>query len=213
MSARRLVIAFVMFSVLLLAGACDTSSRDASNTIPTTGADGLPALTVAPVSHRDTYERDEFGDGWRDADGDCLNTRAEVLIAESNVRPTVAGCKVRAGEWSDPWSLITTTDPAALGIDHMVALANAWRSGAWAWTRDRRVAFANDLRDPDALNALITSENDRKGDSGPDGWRPPDRTTWCRYARSWARIKAQWGLTVTHDEWLALRAMVETCPR
>ena len=107
MSGRRLLVAIVLPCGLLLASACDTSPRDASKpatttstttttttttTITTTtGPDGLPALTVAPVSHRESYERDEFGDGWRDADGDCLNTRAEVLIAESTVRPTVSG--------------------------------------------------------------------------------------------------------------------------
>ncbi len=118
---------------------------------------------------------------------------------------------MKTGKWTDPWSGVVTTVAHDFQIDHTVPLANAWRSGAWSWTRARRVAYANDLADTDHLVAIATSENESKGDSGPDAWRPPARTSWCRYAVDWDHIKAKWHLTATSGEWTALEQMAGTC--
>ena len=110
---------------------------------------------------------------------------------------TARDCTVKTGLWTDPWSGRTTTVAHDLQIDHTVPLANAWRSGAWAWTHDQRVAYANDLADPDHLVAIISSENESKGDDGPDAWKPPNRAAWCRYALAWDHIESKWHLTAT----------------
>jgi hypothetical protein len=107
----------------------------------------------------------------------------------------------RSRRRTHPTSTLTTPCP----------LANAWRSGAWAWNGAQRIAFANDLSEPDHLNAIDLSENRKKGDSGPEDWKPPDSTSWCRYAQAWARIKARWNLTATQAEWDALAAMTADC--
>lgn len=171
----------------------------------------LPTLATAEP-HPGGYDRDQFR-AWIDADDDCQDTRAEVLIAESQVpvQLSVDGCTVVAGQWIDPWSGEVDTQASALDVDHTVPLANAWRSGAYAWDAARREAFANDLTDPDALIAIPAGENRSKSDDGPEAWKPPDPTSWCRYAIVWARIKARWELTATAAEWEVLLARAGTC--
>ena len=173
---------------------------------------GIPQLTVADPQPAG-YDRDHFGD-WIDADGDCQNTRAEVLIAESQVPVTftsASGCTVASGHWTDPWSGTVNTAASALDVDHTVPLANAWRSGAWAWSPQQRIDFANDLSHPEHLIGIPLGENRSKGDDGPEGWKPPDPGSWCAYAQAWTAIKARWGLTASADEWAAVLDMASTC--
>jgi hypothetical protein len=221
--------AAVVLAALTLLAACSgepsPQRRRASPTRPTTpppsalGASGtgslpggIPQLVIAEP-HLDGYDRDLFG-GEGDADHDCQNTRAEVLIAESRIPVTFtssASCTVATGQWVDPWSGAVTTSAPALEVDHTVALANAWRSGAWAWTAEQRLAFANDLADNGHLIAIPSAENQSKADDGPDGWRPPLGTAWCAYARVWTAIKARWNLSATPVEWSAILEMARTC--
>jgi hypothetical protein len=170
-------------------------------------------LTIAAPSHEDSYARDTDFGGWIDVDG-CQNTRATLLIRTSRVPVTFTSskrCTVKTGKWVDPWSSAVSPLAHDFQIDHTVPLANAWRSGAWSWTHDRRVAYANDLADKDHLVPILSAENEAKGDRGPDEWKPPMVASWCRYALDWDRIKAKWRLTATPGEWAALVRMAATC--
>jgi hypothetical protein len=173
----------------------------------------LVALTISPQSHASSYDRlSEFG-GFKDQNG-CEDTRAVLLIHESRAPVTfteATDCTVKSGRWTDPWSGVTTTVAHDLDIDHTVPLDNAWVSGAWAWSHDQRVAYANDLTDTDQLVPILVSENRSKGDRGPDAWKPPLASSWCRYALDWDHIKAKWHLTATTTEWAALTQMAGTC--
>lgn len=146
---------------------------------------------------------------WIDDDGDCQDTRQEVLIDESLIRPTLdpRGCRVIAGLWRDEYTGATYTDPGDLDVDHRVPLANAHRSGAWAWDRNRKRAYANDLTDPPHLVAVSASANRSKGDRGPESWRPPLREDWCHYVTTWRAVKQRWALTTTPEEERAIREM------
>lgn len=86
---------------------------------------------------------------------------------DSRVPVTITGgCDIVTGDWSSYLDGYSTTSPAELDVDHTVALAEAWDSGAWAWDTPRRQAFANDLDTPGALRAVSAAENQRKSDRG-----------------------------------------------
>ena len=174
----------------------------------------VKSITVAErPSEIPDYDRDDW-DHWSDADRDCQNTRQEVLIAESSVAVRFKDdreCRVASGKWTDPYTGDTVEDPGKLDVDHMVPLANAHASGGHSWSEERKELYANSLRYSEHLVAVTASANRSKGADGPDGWRPPDRTYWCRYASDWIVIKNEWGLTATEAEAAALREMLETC--
>ena len=172
------------------------------------------SLTIAePPDDLPRYDRDDWRH-WTDDDRDCQDTRQEVLVAESRSRVTYVDdrqCRVEAGRWWDPYTGAVLTDPGDLDVDHLVPLANAHRSGGWAWSEERKRLFANDLGYDAHLIAVTASANRAKGAKGPEEWRPPDESYWCEYATAWSRVKRAWDLTVTHAEAMALREMLKTC--
>jgi hypothetical protein len=110
---------------------------------------------------RSGYERSKFR-LWVDANGDCQDTRAEVLAAESLVR--VRGCDIQTGKWRSYYDGVVTRDSTAFDIDHLVPLAEAWDSGARGWSADTRERYANDLGDPRTLVAVTAGSNRSKSD-------------------------------------------------
>jgi len=159
------------------------------------------------------YDRGEWR-SWFDADGDCQDTRQEVLIEESNIPVTFESsnqCRVASGDWTGPYTNTAVDNPSDLDIDHMVPLANAHRSGGWTWSKEQKASFANDISYSGHLIATTASANRSKGSRGPEEWRPPDETYWCAYAVDWISIKGRWDLTATDGEWNALRDMLDTC--
>lgn len=173
----------------------------------------IDMVVVAPEADADSYERELFGSGWIDADGDGCDTRAEVLIEESTSMAQVDafGCGVVTGDWVSIYDGVETTNPGDLDIDHVVALGEAWRSGASRWDEATRLAFANDLEYPEALIAVSASSNRSKGDRDPADWRPPSEASWCGYVRTWASAKVRWALTADQAEVDALRDMASSC--
>lgn len=132
------------------------------------------------------YNRDEWG-RWYDPDKDCQDTRQEVLVAESEVPVTYVDplkpCRVLTGKWLDPYSGQTYTDPAALQIDHVVALEEAHLAGGWAWTLEQKKAYANDLTNPNHLQAASIYSNTSKGSRPPTVWMPPNVAYRCEYLK------------------------------
>lgn len=177
----------------------ETSTTITVPVTPTRGDGLVDELVVAP-EHLEGYDRDRF-EHWIDADHDRCNTRCEVLEAER--RPDVG--------WVSIYDGLVTRDPALLEIDHVVALAEAWRSGAWGWDDARREAFANDLDEPGALIAVSSRSNQSKADKDPAEWRPPLQASWCEWAGSWTRVKIKWDLTADPAEVEALRAILAGC--
>jgi hypothetical protein len=169
-------------------------------------------LRIAPEGPRTGYARSLFRH-WVDDDGDGCNTREEVLVAESTVpaRTDPATCAVLAGQWTSVYDGVMTDDPRALEIDHVVALGEAWDSGASAWDANRRRAFANDLDEPAALVAVTSATNQAKGDSDPAQWRPPRPEAGCGFARDWVTVKLRWDLSADEAEAAALRDMLAAC--
>ena len=193
----------------------ETVSSTASPT-PESGAPStvILALEVAEVSNDlPAYSRDDWRH-WTDEDGDCQDTRNEVLQAESLADVTYRSdqrCRVATGQWRAPYSDTLVTVPSDLDVDHMVPLANAHRSGAWKWSPERKRQYANYLGDPNHLIAVTARANRSKSDKGPEEWKPPELSYWCRYAVDWVTIKYSWDLTATAVEFAALEEMLATC--
>ena len=142
------------------------------------------------------YYRKEWHPRWRDADGDCQDTRHEVLAEESLIPVTLSpdGCKVVAGQWFDPYSGETFTSPCNLDIDHLVPLKEAHISGGNTWSTEKKRKYANDLSSPATLIAVSRSENRSKKAKDPAKWLPPNHAYHCEYVRLWKEVKMKWGL-------------------
>ena len=196
-----------------------TPSADAPSPDPdlvTPNPAGAVVLTLEVAETPDDlpgYDRDDWRH-WRDEDRDCQDARQEVLVAESLMPvefKSADQCKVLSGSWIGPYTGTLVDDPSRLDVDHMVPLANAHRSGGWAWDKERKAKYANSLDYDDHLVATTSAANRAKGSDGPEDWRPPDESYWCDYAIDWITIKHNWGLTATAREAQALDDMLETC--
>ena len=155
------------------------------------------------------YKRSAFKH-WIDADKNGCNTRAEVLIEEAIVKPKIGPkCKLTSGKWLSAFDGKTITNASQLDVDHMVPLAEAWRSGAWKWTSAQRQAFANDLENSEVLIAVSAATNRSKGDKDPSLWMPAKDQ--CVYTQNWISIKVKYSLTADLQEVEKLNSLVSTC--
>lgn len=169
---------------------------------------GLPVAKEDPTG----YERDLFTH-WIDDDGDGCDTRDEVLLAEATTESSVGPrCTLGGGHWYSYYDNATWSEPADLDIDHLVPLAEAWASGASAWTPAQRRAYANDLGDERSLVAVTDNVNQAKADQDPATWLPSYEPARCRYLGEWVAVKLRWRLTVDTAEQAALTTWAARCP-
>ncbi|MFD5185330.1 HNH endonuclease family protein [Streptomyces sp. NPDC058372] len=156
----------------------------------------VAALESADES-RTGYSRTVFKH-WTAGDNptDGCNTRKEVLIAEAIIAPEVGPrCSITGGAWFSYYDEVTVDGAGGLDIDHMVPLAEAWDSGASAWTAARREAYANDQGQASSLVAVTARTNRSKSDHDPAEWLPPTPGALCRYGAEWTATKLRWNLT------------------
>jgi len=166
----------------------------------------LESLRGSP-EQRTGYDRDLFVH-WSDVDGDGCDTRREVLIRDSRVESVLdqnRTCWVDSGLWYSHYDGEWVQDPSSLDIDHLVPLAEAWDSGAHAWSPEQREAFAND---EGALVAVTARSNRSKGAADPPDWMPPNSDFTCPYVAGWVATKARWDLSVDRRESEFLRGML-----
>lgn len=164
---------------------------------------------VVAEDHQGAYSRSLFKH-WVDEDRDGCNTRAEVLIEEAIVKPKIGKkCVLTGGKWLSPYDNKVTSKFSDLDIDHLVPLAEAWRSGAWAWTPTQRQAFANDLSESRALVAVSLGLNRSKGDKDVANWLPKVDT--CQYFESWIIVKKKYSLTVDLNEAQRINVAIGEC--
>ncbi|MFE3932019.1 HNH endonuclease family protein [Streptomyces sp. YIM B13508] len=116
------------------------------------------------------------------------------------------------GEWCSVYDYRYIQGPSGLDIDHLVPLAEAWDSGASAWSAAEREAYANDLGDDRVLIAVSAASNRSKADQVPATWLPPASGYRCQYATDCVADKMRWGLSVDTDEAEALADLLGDCP-
>ena len=162
-------------------------------------------LSVSRIYQRRNWKH------WIDEDGDCQNTRAEILIRDSQSTvqfKSKGNCRVTNGEWIGPYTNQIFIKASELDIDHIVPLKHAYSTGGDSWTREKKKWFANDFEN---LLAVDKSANRRKGAKGPDQWKPTNTKYWCEYAERWRWIKEKYGLVILTNEELALQELEEQC--
>lgn len=194
------VLASTMFSIVA------ASPSQATSRVHLRLRAAIKQLPVASETPRG-YDRDKFK-LWIDANGDCQDTRAEVLIQES-LAAVSGGCTVTHGKWFSYYDHVTTRDPSGFDIDHLVPLAEAWASGAKRWNADTRKRYANDLRDKRTLVAVSAHSNRSKGDRDPAEWMPTFGK--CKYVAQWTAVKIRWHLKANGAEKRALASRAAHC--
>ena len=179
------------------------------------------ALGTNPAAHAESvtliqadeieggYER-SFFKHWIDEDKDGCDTRKEVLISEAVIPPNIGNrCTLSGGSWISLYDDKKVTNSSTLDIDHLVPLAEDWRSGAWAWTAEQRASFANDLSEPRSLIAVTATTNRSKGDSDLKDWLPQFNR--CDYVEAWVTVKLRYALTFDAGELAVVRGFFSEC--
>lgn len=186
--------------------------------------DTAKSLPVVELDTKSKYKRvEQFGEAWKDVNGNGCDTRNDIL--KRDLRDvTTAGrnnCRVTSGVFDDPYTGKTIhfkygkDTSSEVQIDHVVALHDAWMTGAQKLTQQEREALAND---PDNLLAVDGPENQRKGDglclnkSGCTGmYLPPNEEYHCEYAAKFTEVKSKYNLGLTEGQKETLVPLLEQC--
>lgn len=177
----------------------------------------LAALPVDDGRADAPYDRDLFGESWKDVDRNGCDTRNDILgrdLLDPVFKPGTRDCKVLSGTLVDPYdgtavSFVSGSDTSRLvQIDHVVALGWAWHHGAWAWTDEQRLLFAND---PANLVAATDDTNQSKSDAGPGEWLPPAPELRCGYVEQFVGVLGAYGLAIGAEDREAAEVVLAGC--
>lgn len=204
----------LLMLALAIAVAAFLISVDSSTPVePTPGPTATTAAST--TGGAPAYVREEFGDGWASTDG--CDTRNRILARDLTdvVLEGGSDCVVVSGTLTDPYTGQSVdfqrgrATSSKVQVDHVLPLAEAWRSGAHAWTYEQRVAFAND---PANLLAVDGSVNASKSDDSlaefVDDVAPEHR---CRYARTYVAVARHYGLPLPPQDAAAAAEALEAC--
>ncbi|MFF1460913.1 HNH endonuclease family protein [Streptomyces sp. NPDC058330] len=209
--ARRIAVAASAAALAATTGLLTAPAAQAAMPTPVSASTArtyLGQLTVSAEGSSSGYSRDKFPH-WITQSGAC-NTREVVLKRDGTGVVQDSSCAATSGSWYSEYDGATWTAASDLDIDHMVPLAEAWRSGASSWTNTQRQAYANDLTRPQLI-AVTDNVNQSKGDKDPAKWMPPRTAYRCTYARAWVHVKHHYGLSVDSAEKTALQTALNGC--
>jgi hypothetical protein len=212
-------VAVCALAVGLLLGAAPAAASGATKPkwLATARAE-LVNLQVKAAASMQGYSRGQFGTPWADVEHNGCPTRDDILARDlrQDVFTKIGGCvrTVMRGVLKDPYTgkiikfLRGVRTSSAVQIDHVVALGDAWRTGAAKWTKALRLAYAND---PAVLLAVDGPSNGAKSDGDAADWLPPRQAYDCRYIAQQIAIKAKYGLWLTPREHDAMVAQLQSC--
>jgi hypothetical protein len=179
----------------------------------------LAALKTIPQKGRAPttgYSREQFGTAWTDTDHNGCDQRNDVLrrdLTAETLKPKTRGCVVLTGNLVDPYTGATIEfrkpKASAVQIDHLVALQNAWVTGAFAWSKQKRTALATD---PLNLLAVDGPTNSSKGAGDAATWLPPRKPFRCTYVARQVAVKVKYGAWMTPGEHKAVANVLAGCP-
>lgn len=220
---RPLAVLVLTVALGLSATACGDplATTPAHATVPASTGGALAALDGLPVKGRAPktgYSRARFGPAWADTDRNGCDQRNQVLARDlTNVRFKAGthDCTVLSGQLADPYTGTTINfvrgvkTSARVQIDHVVALSDAWQTGAQQLSATEREQLATDLLELLAVSGRV---NDQKGDGDAATWLPPNRAIRCRYVARQVAVKARYRLWVTRAEHDTIAGVLAGCP-
>lgn len=167
-------------------------------------------------SHPSGYNRSVFGYRTTDVDKNGCDVREDVLARDlKQVRFKYSGsCKVASGLLHDPYTGLNINfvrgrkTSALVQIDHVVALENAWQSGAWKWSHAKRLKFGNDMLN---LLAVQGAANQEKGSASAAYWLPSNKSFRCDYVARQIAVKYKYDLSVTNAEKRSMASILHGC--
>ena len=183
-----------------------------------TASSVLSSLPVKGRAAKTGYSRSQFGQAWADVDRNGCDTRNDMLkrdLTNVEFKVKTRDCVVLSGVLLDRYSGETinfvrgNVTSMEVQIDHVVALSNAWQTGAFKLTLTQRTAFAND---PMNLFAVKGRLNSQKGDGDAATWLPPLKSFRCTYVAQQIAVKAKYSLWVTAPEKEAMTRILAACP-
>jgi len=216
---RIVTVAFSLigFAVIILAAAppvIESTNNSAVQPQPTTAtglaAEALETLPVKGRAPKTDYSRSQFGSGWATVSG--CDTRNIILHRDLQNPVVDEKCIVTSGTLQDPYTGTTiefTKGSSDIQIDHVVAISNAWQTGAANLTRELRVQLAND---PLELIAVQGDANQQKSDGDAATWLPSNKGFRCQYVARQIAIKQKYSLWVTSAEKQAILDVLSGCP-
>jgi hypothetical protein len=178
----------------------------------------LETLPVKGRAPKTGYTRDQFGQAWADVDRNGCDTRNDILkrdLTSIIYKVGTRNCVIASGTLVDRYSGETINfvrgniTSMEVQIDHVVALSNAWQTGAFKLTLEQRTALAND---PLNLFAVKGSLNQQKSDGDAATWLPPLKSFRCTYVAQQIAVKAKYSLWVVPPEKAAMVAILAKCP-
>lgn len=196
-------------------------SADTASSPPKTALAALATLPVKGRAPKSGYSRAQFGPAWTDdvtvaAGHNGCDTRNDILRRDLTavvIKPGSNGCTVLSGEHYDPYTNLVIhfnrADPNVVQIDHVVALGDAWQTGAQQLTLKLRTNFAND---PLELLAVSGTANEQKGDADAASWLPPNKAFRCPFVARQVAVKVRYHLWATSAEHDAIARVLATCP-
>lgn len=207
-------VAIILATLLPTGMAWGSRTAYATNT---TAAAVLKTLTVKGDASMTGYSRSQFGEAWEDVDGNKCDTRDDILKRDLTHITYKSGstCVIASGTLNDPYTGKTISfvrgekTSQAVQIDHVVALGNAWETGAQSWSTTTRTQLANDPLD---LLAVDGPTNDEKGDADAATWIPSNTRADCAYVARQITVKHKYGLWVTPSEKQRMSTVLSTCP-
>ncbi len=173
----------------------------------------LQQLEVKGRAPKTGYERRQFGSGWESKNG--CDTRNTILYRDLTNTVLDESCKVMSGVLDDPYTGVVVSfargekTSQAVQIDHVVALSNAWQTGAQQLTLEERIAFAND---PLNLLAVDGVANQQKSDGDAATWLPANKLFRCQYVARQIAVKLKYALWVVDAEKKAMTRVLDQCP-
>jgi hypothetical protein len=223
---RRTVMAFIIFVVILSAiytsfvnqkqpspSAPKNNQSTTANVNSSPAIDGLAKLSIKGRAPKTDYSRAQFGDGWLSTGG--CDTRNIILNRDLTQVQVDDSCNVISGVLNDPYTGKTiqfsrgASTSSAIQIDHVVALSDAWQTGAQLLPKTERVKLAND---PLELLAVDGPANLQKLDSDAASWLPSNKPFRCQYVARQIAVKLKYNLWLTTAEHDAIQKVLLDCP-